>query len=86
MSRGEFPLVEELIPAPEVPTALRAFAGWRGVVLLESALHRDPVGRYSFLTADPFHSERIQDSGFGIQGTPESSIAVAFGDASASPP
>jgi para-aminobenzoate synthetase component 1 len=54
MDRGECPLVEELSPAPDVADALEALAAWPGVALLDSALQRDPVGQYSFLTADPF--------------------------------
>jgi para-aminobenzoate synthetase component 1 len=51
---GPEPLVEELTPCPEVADALRALADLPDVLLLESALCRDQVGRYSFLTADPF--------------------------------
>ncbi len=47
------PLVEELIPAPGVWPALAAFAGRPGVVLFDSALQREPLGRYSFLSAEP---------------------------------
>jgi para-aminobenzoate synthetase component 1 len=47
-------LVEELIPCPDVMAALPAFAGESHVVLLESALERPGVGRYSFLMAEPF--------------------------------
>jgi para-aminobenzoate synthetase component 1 len=48
------PLVEELQPVPDVVFALRAFADWRDCILFDSALQRDPVGRFSFMTADPF--------------------------------
>ncbi len=47
------PLVHELDPVPEVDAALKAFAKWTDVVLLESAMLRGGVGRYSFLTAAP---------------------------------
>ena len=59
------PIVEELSPPPEVGEALRAFADQPGVVLLDSALVREPVGRYSFLAADPFTSVIVQKTSFG---------------------
>lgn len=48
------PVVEELTPAPRVEQALAALADLPAVLLLESCLKRAEVGRYSFLTADPF--------------------------------
>lgn len=48
------PLVEELSPCPDVASALRAFADVPDLLVLESARACDPLGRYSFLTADPF--------------------------------
>jgi para-aminobenzoate synthetase component 1 len=50
------PIVEELCPCPEVPHVLRAFADQPGLILLDSALVREPTGRYSFLSADPFET------------------------------
>ena len=47
------PIVQELRPVPDVLGALRAMAHLPRVLLLESALQRDRLGRYSFLTADP---------------------------------
>ena len=47
-------LVEELSPCPSVADALAAFADQPALVLFDSALVREPVGRYSFLAADPF--------------------------------
>ena len=47
------PLVEELSPSLDVMTAVRALSHLPNLVLLESALRREPVGRFSFLTADP---------------------------------
>src|SRR6185369_459319 len=46
--------------------AVRALADLPGVLLLESALVREPVGRYSFLTADPFYFERLPRAEFGV--------------------
>jgi para-aminobenzoate synthetase component 1 len=51
----DLPLVEEVTPVPDVVSALRAFGAWPDVVLFDSALQREHVGRCSFLTADPFH-------------------------------
>lgn len=60
MAAGSLPLVEEVSPAIDVPVALRAMADWPSLLLFDSALLRDPVGRYSFLTADPFHFETLR--------------------------
>lgn len=59
------PLVEEIIPCPDVLEALAAFASMPEVVLLESALERPCVGRYSFLTAEPFETIEIPRVEFG---------------------
>jgi para-aminobenzoate synthetase component 1 len=59
------PLVEELFPCPEVSDALRAFADQPGLILLDSALVREPTGRYSFLAADPFEALILQETPFG---------------------
>jgi para-aminobenzoate synthetase component 1 len=48
------PLVEELTPAPRPWEALRRLAGLPGLLFLDSALDHPTLGRYSFLTADPF--------------------------------
>ncbi len=47
------PLVEELSSSLDVMTAVKAFSSWSNLLVFESALARKPVGRYSFLTADP---------------------------------
>ncbi len=65
MSASHLPLVEELHPCPDVGDALRALADLPDVLLLESALRREPVGRYSFLTADPFERVQIDRVRFG---------------------
>src|SRR3990172_2866909 len=59
------PLVEELHPCPDVAEVLRAFADQPGLLLLESALQRAHVGRYSFLAADPFEVFRIERAHYG---------------------
>ena len=50
----ELPLVVELRPAPDVESALLCLASHPYSLLLDSALREERLGRYSFLTADPF--------------------------------
>jgi para-aminobenzoate synthetase component 1 len=64
-SNQRVPLVEELSPAPETMDVLHAFAGCPGLILLESAMQREHVGRYSFLAADPFETIRLDQAEFG---------------------
>src|SRR5262245_55757059 len=47
-------LVRELHPVPDVTDALAAVADLPGVVLFDSARTSDELGRWSFLSADPF--------------------------------
>ena len=54
-------VVVELAPAPRVETALKQLASLPGVLLLNSAMKisnsaEQPLGRYSFLVADPFQT------------------------------
>src|SRR5437763_14165882 len=48
------PLVEELSPAPEPWEAFQRIAALPHPLFLDSALNDPSLGRYSFLTADPF--------------------------------
>ena len=50
---GAFPLVEELVPAPDPLEACGQLADLPYVVFLDSAMTEVPLGRHSFLTADP---------------------------------
>ena len=52
--RAGLPLVIELRPVPDVFASLELLAGERHVILFESAAPRERLGRYSFLTADPY--------------------------------
>ncbi len=61
------PIVEELCPCPEVTGALGAFADQPGLVLFDSALLREPTGRYSFLAGDPFETLILQSTPFGAE-------------------
>jgi para-aminobenzoate synthetase component 1 len=71
------PLVEELTPPPGVWQALSAFAGRKGTVLLESALQREPLGRYSFLTCEPRQTFVLQRTGRGSSPFAEIRHALA---------
>src|SRR4051812_34280388 len=51
---NDLPLVVELRPPPDVESALVSLAGLPNSLLLDSALREPRLGRYSFLTADPF--------------------------------
>jgi para-aminobenzoate synthetase component 1 len=48
------PLVEELAPTPDAWQMFRCLAGVPHVLFLDSALRHPGLGRYSFLTADPY--------------------------------
>jgi len=50
----DLPIVEELHPAPDAEAAFLAFSRHAHCLFLDSALRDDHVGRYSFLTADPY--------------------------------
>ncbi|HLJ98220.1 MAG TPA: aminodeoxychorismate synthase component I [Gemmataceae bacterium] len=55
MNRQDFlPCVEELRPAPKPEDCWLRLAGLPHVLFLDSALRHPTLGRYSFLTADPF--------------------------------
>ena len=60
------PLVQELESLPDVAETLRRFADWPNCVLFDSASQRPELGRYSFLTADPFEFEDRQSVAFGV--------------------
>jgi len=52
--QDRFPVVTELQPVPDVEAALSRIATQPYSLLLDSALRDPQLGRYSFLTADPF--------------------------------
>jgi para-aminobenzoate synthetase component 1 len=66
------PLVEELSPVPDVLAALSAIRNLPRTLLMESVLHRERVGRYSFLTADPFFESVTSHVEFGVDPFSES--------------
>ncbi len=56
---GGLPLVEELRPAPDVEAIFVRLAGQQHCLFLDSALRHHELGRFSFLTADPFEFLRF---------------------------
>ena len=60
-----FPLFEELIPVPDVMTATRKLQSLPKLLVLDSALQRAPIGRYSFLMADPIEWWQTDQGAFG---------------------
>jgi para-aminobenzoate synthetase component 1 len=60
------PSITELTPAPDVVEAFRAVTHWSYPLLLDSALQRERLGRYSFLMADPVRQWRIDRPEFGV--------------------
>jgi para-aminobenzoate synthetase component 1 len=53
-SDSDLPLVVELSPVPDVESSLLRLSALPHSLLLDSALRDPRLGRYSFLTADPF--------------------------------
>jgi para-aminobenzoate synthetase component 1 len=64
-SLSSLPLLEELVPVPDVVTAARQLQSLPGLILLDSALRRNPVGRYSFLMADPIQTWHVTEPKYG---------------------
>jgi para-aminobenzoate synthetase component 1 len=62
---SNLPIVEELSPSLDVMDAVRALVHLPKLLLLESALRREPVGRFSFLMADPFAEWELSIPAFG---------------------
>ncbi len=61
-----FPLVEELSPVPDIHETLSRFADLDGVLLLDSAAPHPRLGRYSFLSAEPFRWFKLDDATYGV--------------------
>src|SRR5881394_1581369 len=56
---NDLPLVVELRPPPDVESALISLSVLPHSLLLDSALREPRLGRYSFLTADPFEFVQV---------------------------
>src|SRR5437879_10823925 len=66
------PWVEELTPAPEPEEIFLRLADLPQVLFFDSALRHPALGRYSFLTADPF--ERLWARGTRTAVSTESGV------------
>lgn len=73
---SSLPLVEELSPAPDVMAVVQALRHLPHPILLESALRREPVGRFSFFTADPFQRLEVPRVSHGSNPLATLSTAV----------
>jgi para-aminobenzoate synthetase component 1 len=61
-------LVEGVVPVPEPADALGRLADWPHALCLDSALAEPALGRYSFLTADPFEWIRARRGRVHVSG------------------
>jgi para-aminobenzoate synthetase component 1 len=68
ISHPSLPWVEEWTPAPRAETLLEHLAGLPHVIFFDSALRHPTLGRYSFLTADPFEWLQARGSGTAVSG------------------
>src|SRR5947209_19912705 len=62
------PLVEELTPLPDPLDACRRLAHLPYLLLLDSAARDSSLGRYSFVTADPFSRLRSKGPWVWVDG------------------
>jgi len=60
------PIVEELTPPPTVEQALTACSDLPGLILFDSARRGSPLGRHSFLAADPIAWDELATPRWGI--------------------
>jgi para-aminobenzoate synthetase component 1 len=62
--------VEELTPVPDIGETFNRLAPLPHVLFLDSALSHPELGRYSFLTADPFAWVRARGKRVSVRGVP----------------
>jgi len=60
------PIVKEICPAPTVEQAFANLSDRQGIVLFDSSLIRAPLGRYSFLAAEPVQVSTLERATFGV--------------------
>jgi para-aminobenzoate synthetase component 1 len=65
------PLVEELAGAPAAWDLARKLADLPGLLFLDSAVPGGPLGRYSFVAADPFSFLRARGKQVWLDGEPQ---------------
>ena len=54
-SSTSVPVIKELLPMPDVEAVFLQLSQQRHCLFLDSSLREEQLGRYSFITADPFH-------------------------------
>lgn len=75
LSESTLPICEELIPAPDPSEVLQRLSALPHCLCLDSALRHPKLGRYSYVTADPFHFERISPDSFDPLQSMEARLA-----------
>ena len=88
------PLVEELVPAPDPLETCTRFAGLPFLVFLDSATDPEPLGRHSFLAADPYTAVRskglltqqlVAGTWLRVEGDPLARVAALLAPHTAQP-
>ncbi len=65
LSANQLPLVEELIPCPDLEQLLLEFAGEDNLLVLDSARQSSSQGHYSYLMCNPLTRTQIQTAELG---------------------
>ena len=60
------PFVQEISPVPSLEELLPAFAAWPDLVVFDSAKVSPQLGRYSYLSADPFQQFELTEARLGM--------------------
>jgi para-aminobenzoate synthetase component I len=71
------PLVHEIMPVPALDDMLPLFADWPGLVVFDSAKTSPQLGRFSYLSADPFRTFELAQARFGVDPFAEIRAALA---------
>lgn len=66
MTAPVIPWIQEIVPCPSLPALLPAFRHWPGMVVFDSAKPVPQLGRYSFLSAEPFETFELSRAEYGI--------------------
>src|SRR5262245_60635400 len=70
------PLAANLLPTPDPAHVFEGLAGLPHLLFIDSALRHPDLGRFSYVTADPFHwiCERVSDCPDPMMGDPLASV------------
>ncbi len=71
------PFVQEVSPVPSLDDLLPLFADWPGLVVFDSAKVSPQLGRYSYLSADPFRQFELAKAQLGVDPFAEIREALA---------